>query len=84
LTRKKGLQNDLAQTLKKPWIILEAAQSSSLTTGGFSTALLHIYLLLRVIVLSDGSKAIIQIMKQTGKRGWEKKPINHIGLNTDS
>jgi hypothetical protein len=84
LTRKKAPQNDLAQTLKKHWIISEAAQSSSLTTAGFSTALPRIYLPLRVTVLSDGSKATIQIMKQTGKGGWEKLLISHIGLNTDN
>ncbi len=84
LTRKKAPQNDLAQTLKKPWIISEAAQSSSHTTAGSSTVSPHTFLPLRVIALSGGSKAIIQIMKQTGKRDWEKRPISHIGLNTGS
>jgi hypothetical protein len=43
----------------------------------------HTFLPLRA-ALSGGSKAIIQIMKRTGKRDWEKRPINHIGLNTGS
>jgi hypothetical protein len=51
--------------------------------AGFSIALPPIFLLLRETALSCGLKAIIQIMKQTEKRGLERPLNSPIGSNTD-